>query len=52
MSNDWLNIRFFAWHLQSERDTWWVWTLTRNDFHPDSGYEDGYFAVYKFPLWR
>lgn len=33
MSNLWLNIRFYIWHLQAGDPKWYSFRICRNDYH-------------------
>lgn len=46
MSNLYINIRIMSWHLQVDFD--WKITVSKNKYHSDKGYPDGYFKIYQF----
>lgn len=43
MSNLWLNIRFWMWHLQAGDRKWYQFSIHKNDYHK---YNWRIFAVY------
>lgn len=51
MSNLWINIRFWTWHLHIGPD-WPCVRLLHNPVHAETGWPDGRFSVYQFPGFR
>lgn len=47
MSNAFVNIRIGSVHFQILRDRPWL-RISRNDWHRDNGWPDGWFSVYQF----
>lgn len=46
MDNTLINIRFIDWHFIVYIT--WKMEITRNRYHKQNGYPDGYFRVYRF----
>ena len=46
MDNSYINIRIMAWHFQV--DNKWKIKFSKNNYHIENKYEDGYFKIYKF----
>lgn len=49
MSNLWLNIRLFLWHLQTGEPKWYSFTISRNDYHKGN---KKWFEIYKFSPFK
>jgi len=51
MSNLWLNIRIGLYHLQIGEGHWYSVRISRNDYHKEINYSNGYFKIHtlKFP---
>lgn len=45
MDSNYINIRFFSWHFQLNKD--FMPSISRNNYHKDKGWPDGYFRVYR-----
>lgn len=43
-----VNVRLFSWHFQIARDSWWQATVSRNEYHKEARWPDGYCRVYRF----
>lgn len=46
-----INVMFISWHFQVQRGTLRP-SFTRNQYHIDAGWPDGYFRVYNFLGYR
>lgn len=46
MSDLYVNIRFLQWHFQVSFTG--KITISKNPFHKENGYPDGYFSIYQF----
>lgn len=47
MSNLWLNVRFGSWHLQAGPDYKWGFKISRNPWHEENGWPNGWFSLYE-----
>lgn len=50
MENRLVNVRLFSWHFSI--DERWRPSLSRNRWHKEHGWADGYFKVYLFFGWE
>ena len=51
MSNLWFNVRFGVYHLQSDRDKFWKFTISVNEYHRENK-ESKFLQVYKFGIFK
>jgi len=47
MSNLWLNMMIFGYHIQAG-DPWWHFKFSYNNYHKVNGWPEGYFKIFQF----
>jgi len=52
MSDLWFNLRLWDYHIQAGRREWWRFQFSRNSYHRENNWPDGYISLYDFSTPR